>query len=209
MNAMAKYEPNTKWPYIYENFLDGVVYSSSMQKSEGKLNVHLSGNVLHYIGKDGKVYQGSDKNVARVEIGSDAYIYVDHSLMQIVGTVGKNVLLKYTKAEFSRMQSGNGGAYGADLNSSATNKLSSLDLGGLNTPELGKMLQEKDEGAEIPLSVEYYFIINGKRIPAEKNDIANLLGNEKAEEWKLFQKNNKIKWKKEDSLMTVLKYLSK
>ncbi len=208
LHAMAKFEPNTKWPYLYENFTDGVVYATDMTKSEGKLNVHLSGNVLHYIGKDGKVYQSTDKNVARVEIGADAYLFIDHSLMQVVGTEGNNVLLKYTKAEFSRIQSGNAGAYGADLNSSSAQQLSSLELGGMNTPELGKMLQEKNDGAEIPLSVEYFFIIDGKRIAADKRSVGDSLGEAKATAWKTFQKENKIKWKKEDSLLTILKFLS-
>ncbi len=209
LQVMAKFDPNTKWPYIYENFTDGVVYSTDKTKSEGKLNVHLSGNVLHYIGKDGKVYQDTDRKVARVEIGKDAYIYVDHSLMQIVGSEGENVLLKYTKAEFSRIQSGAGGAYGADLNSSSSRQLSSLELGGMNTPELGMMLQEKNDGAEIPLTTEYYFIIGGKRILADKNKVADFLGSSRIAEWKTFLKENKIKWKKEDCLMTVLKFLSK
>lgn len=209
LQVMAKFDPNTKWPYIYENFTDGVVYSTDMTKSEGKLNVHLSGNVLHYIGKDGKVYQGTDKKVARVEIGKDAYIYVDHSLMQVVGSEGKNVLLKYVKAEFGRIQSGSGGAYGADLNSSSSRQLSSLELGGMNTPELGMMLQEKNDGAEIPLTTEYYFVIGGKRILADKKEVADLLGSSRAAEWKTFQKENKIKWKKEDSLVAVLEFLSK
>ncbi len=209
LQVMAKFDPNTKWPYIYENFTDGVVYSTDMTKSEGKLNVHLSGNVLHYIGKDGKVYQGTDKKVARVEIGKDAYIYVDHSLMQVVGSEGKNVLLKFVKAEFSRIQNGSGGAYGADLNSSSSRQLSSLELGGMNTPELGMMLQEKNDGAEIPLATEYYFVIGGKRILADKKEVADFLGTSRAAEWKTFQKENKIKWKKEDSLVAVLKFLSK
>lgn len=209
LQVMAKFDPNTKWPYIYENFTDGVVYSTDMTKSEGKLNIHLSGNTLHYIGKDGKVYQGNDKKVARVEIGDDAYIFVDHSLMQIVGSEGKNLLLKFTKAEFSRVQSGGGGAYGSDLNSSSSQKLSSLDLGGMNTPELGKMLQEKNDGAEIPTVTEYFFVIGDKRFAADKNHVAEFIGSSKANEWKAFQKENKIKWKKEDSLLAVLKYLSK
>lgn len=206
---MAKFEPNTKWPYLYENFINGIVYSTDMQKSEGKLNVHLSGNVLHYIGKDGKVYQSNDRKISRVEIGNDVYVVIDHSLMQVVGKDGNNILLKHVKADFSRVSSDNGGAYGASLNSSASNQLSSLELGGLNTPELGKLLQEKNDGAEIPLETEYFFIVGDKRIAADKNEVADFLGSDKAEEWKSFQKENKIKWKKEDSLITVLKYLSK
>lgn len=210
ITCMAKFEPNTKWPYIYENFLDGVVYSPDMQKSEGKLNIHLSGNVLHYVGKDGKVYKSDDNKISRVEIGQDVYLVVDHSLMQLVAQEGKNLLLKYMRAEFSRIQSDNGGAYGASLNSSSTNKLSSIELGGLNTPELGHLLQERSDGAEIPVSIVYYFIVDGKRIEANKNEVTKWCGEEnKSEDWKTFLKANKLKWKNEASLKSILQYLSK
>ena len=207
--ASAKYEPNTKWPYIYENFTSGTIYSTNNMKSEGKLNIHLSGNVLHYIGGDGKVYMSDDRKISRVEIGKDAYIYIDHYLMQVVGSVGEQVLLKYTKAEFSRMQSSTSGAYGTDLNTSSSRQLSSLDLGGLNTPELGKMLQERNDGAEIPLSIEYFFFMDGKKVEAKKSDVIDYLGADKADDFNKFVKENKIKWKNEDSLIAVLKYLSK
>ena len=69
-----KFEPNTKWPYLYEDFQQGTIFFQDNQKnSSTELNVHLLGNVLHYLGKDGKIYQSDDKNVMRVEIGSDAY----------------------------------------------------------------------------------------------------------------------------------------
>lgn len=206
--SFAQFAPNTKWPYLYENFTKGIVYTQDLKKSEATLNVHLAGNVPHYIGKDGRIYQMSDSNIGRLEIGSDSFIVSNHQLMQIVATEGKNLLLKLTKADFSHMQSG-GGAYGADLNSSSVKSLSSLDLGGLDKPELGKMLQEKNDGAEIPLTSVYYFLMDGQQVEATKAAVAAYLGADKADEWKSFLKTNKIKWKKEDSLKLVLQYLCK
>lgn len=207
--AFAKYEPNTKWPYLYENFTQGVIYSTDKQKSEAELNVHLSGNVLHYIGKDGRVYQSDSKGIARVEIGSDAYIFNDGKLMQIIANEGTNLLLKLQKGDFDRMQSGSGGAYGSDLNSSASKSLTSLELGGMNTPEHGKMLQEKNDGSYIPMSTVYYFVIDGKTIEATKSSVFDYVGKDKEDALKQFVKENKIKWKNTESLEKVLEYLSK
>ena len=205
----AQYEPNTRWPYLYENFTEGTAYSSDNTKSTLQMNIHLAGNVLHYIGKDDKIYRAEDNKITRVEIGGDAYLFINHQLMQLIGSHGNNVLLKLQDADFSRMQSAGVGAYGADANTLATSQKSSLDLGGLNTPELAKMLLEKEDGAIIPLVTRYYFIIGDKRIEASKGAVEKLIGEAREKDFKAFVKTNKIKWKNEESLKKILEYLSK
>lgn len=207
--AKAQYEPNTRWPYIYENFTEGTAYSSDNTKSTLQMNIHLAGNVLHYIGKDDKIYRAEDNKITRVEIGGDAYLFINHQLMQLIGSHGNNVLLKLQDADFSRMQSAGVGAYGSDANTLATSQKSSLDLGGLNTPELAKMLLEKEDGAIIPLVTRYYFIIGDKRIEASKGAVEKLIGEAREKDFKAFVKTNKIKWKNEESLKKILEYLSK
>ena len=207
--AKAQYEPNTRWPYIYENFTEGTAYSSDNTKSTLQMNIHLAGNVLHYIGKDDKIYRAEDNKITRVEIGGDAYLFINHQLMQLIGSHGNNVLLKLQDADFSRMQSAGVGAYGSDANTLATSQKSSLDLGGLNTPELAKMLLEKEDGAIIPLVTRYYFIIGDKRIEASKGAVEKLIGEAREKDFKAFVKTNKLKWKNEESLMKILEYLSK
>jgi hypothetical protein len=206
----AQYEPNTHWPYIYENFTKGTIFMSDNQKSDATLNIHLWGNVLHYVNSDGRIFQTEDKGVVRVEIGSDAYIFSDHHLVKIISTKGTNLLVKQTKADFDRLQTATG-AYGADLNSSAVKSLSSLELGGLDKPELGKMLQEKADGTTLVLNDVYYFIIKGLQIEANKKAVEKYLTDSKsskATEWKTFLKQNKIKWKSEDDLINVLNFIS-
>lgn len=204
-----KYEPNTKWPYVYELFIPGTIYFEGNEKSSADMNIHLWGNVLHYVKDDGKIYQSDDKKVIRVEIGSEAYIYSDHKLVRIIANEGTNLLVKLTKADFDAMRSGSGGAYGSSLNSSASRDLSSLgfDLGGLNNPELGLMLQEKRDGRAIPISEQYFFIIDGQQIDATKKGVEKFVGDAKAEALKQFLKTNKIKWKNAESLTQLLKFL--
>ena len=165
--------------------------------------------MLHYVGKDGKVYANDNHRIARVEIGQDAYIVVDNRLMQVVSQKGADVLLKLELADFSQLTQGSGGAYGSSLNSSASNQLSSLDLGGLNRPEHGMMLQEKHDGRAIPVSTVYYFAIGGQCIEANKGEVMKYAGEERKAELTRFIKEKKVKWKNEDSLKTVLEYLSR
>lgn len=204
-----RYEPNTKWPYLYQDFTPGTIFLDGNQKnSTHELNVHLLGNKLHYLGEDGRIYQSDEKKVTRVEIGSDAYIFSDHRLVKIIATEGTNLLVMLTKANFDALQQGTG-AYGASLNSSATRDLSSLDLGGLDKPELGKMLQEKNDGRAIPVAEQYFFIIGGQQIEATKRGVEKFLGDAKADALKQFLKDNKVKWKKEESLIQVLQFLAR
>lgn len=204
-------EPNTKWPYLYEDFTPGTIYFESKEKSSADLNIHLWGNVLHYVTKDGKIFQSTDQNVVRVEIGPDAYIFSDHKLVRIIANEGTNLLVKLIRGDFDAMRSGGGGAYGASTNSSATRDLSSLglELGGLNNPELGLMLQEKRDGRSIPLVEQYFFIINGQQIEANKKGVEKFVGDAKADDLKAFIKSHKTKWKNEDSLQQLLSFLSK
>jgi len=208
ISVNAQFAPNTRWPYLYENFSQGTIYFAKNQKSEAQLNVHLLGNTLHYITQDGKIFESSDKDVIRVEIGNDTYWFANHKLMQVITQEGDCALLKLVYGDFDSMTSGSG-AYGSSLNSSASRDLSSLDLGGLNQPELGKMLQERNDGSEIPLETAYYFILGGKVVEANKKAVTETVEVSQSDNWKKFLKENKIKWKKEDSLISVLGFFAK
>ena len=204
--SAQKYSPNTKWPYVYENFTEGTIFFDGNKKTKAQLNIHLLGNVLHYLTDDGRIFTSNDKDVIRVEIGSDAYIYSDHKLVRIVAVDKTNLLVELTKADFDALFTSTG-AYGASLNSSSSRDLSSLDLGGLENAELGKMLQEKNDGRDISLKKQYLFILGGKQIEAVKKSVESVLNADGQKEWKDFQKQNKIKWKNEESLSQVLTFI--
>ena len=46
--SAQKYSPNTKWPYVYENFTEGTIFFEGNKKTKAQLNIHLLGNKLHY-----------------------------------------------------------------------------------------------------------------------------------------------------------------
>jgi len=206
--SAQRFEPNTKWPYIYQDFTDGTIYFTGDKKSEAKLNIHLWGNKLHYISGDQKILESNEKGIIRVEIGSDAYIYCDRQLVKVLAAEQNQLLVEESKADFDALFSSTG-AYGASLNSASARDLSSLDLGGLNNPELGLMLQERNDGSALSVRTRYYFVINGKMVEANKKQVEQLLNDSGKKEWKTFQKQNKIKWKKEDSLKQVLSFVVK
>lgn len=204
----AQYKPNTKWPYLNEAFQHGTIFLGVENKSEADINIHLVGNVLHYISEDGRILEIKDKNVSRIEIGNKAYIPIDKKMMELICAKGEYVLLKLEKADFDAMSEGTG-AYGASLNSSSSKDLSSLNIGGMNNPKLGEMLQQRHEGRDIPMQTKYYFLCKGKLLDANKNSVETIINDENKTEWKNFLKKNKVKWKNEKSLVEVLDFIIK
>lgn len=206
--AAQEYEPNTKWPYLYPEFQKGTIFFDQQKKSAAELNIHLLGNVLHFIDTQGHIMESLGEGIVRVEIGADAYVYMGRRLMQVIASEGEkhHLLLCLKRADFDAMLS-EGGAYGGSLGSAASMHLSSLDLGGLDHPEIGRLLQEKQDGRTIPMITEYYFFIDGQLIHATRKAVEKLLDKDRLVSWKAFVKASKIKWKQESSLREVLRFL--
>lgn len=205
-----KYEPNTEWPYIYENFTDGKIYLAGNATSSAKLNIHLWGNVLHYVDGEGRIRSyDNERDILRAEIGTDAYLLVDGKWMQLLHQNGKNLLLRLRRGKFDDLTSGSTGAYGASLSSSGKTLLSSLDLGGMDQPELGRLLQRRYDGRTISLATEYVYVVNDQVVNATKKDVTAFVADDRQAELKSFLKTAKTKWKNEESLAALLDFLSK
>lgn len=206
--SSAQYVPNTKWPYLNEVFQHGTIFLGIENKSEADMNIHLVGNVLHYISDDGRIFEVKDNNISRIEIGNKAYIPIDKKIMEIISVKGEYLLLKLEKADFDAMGEGTG-AYGASLNSSSSKDLSSLNIGGMNNPKLGEMLQQRHDGRDIPMLTKYYFLCKDKLLEANKNSVESIITAENKIQWKQFLKDKKIKWKNEKSLIEILDFIFK
>ena len=204
------FQPNTNWPYLYSDFEEGTIFFSSNKQTKAKLNIHLSGNVLHYVDDAGKIYVSSDADIIRVEIGKDAYLFGDHQLMQIIGTEKNTVLVKLVrgKIRYKDDADAGGGAYGASLGTSATQQRATWG-GGATTRDLFQMYQGKNDGSAISLEKKYYYIIDGVLIAADKKSVEKRISDEQKVEWAKFLKTQKINWKKEESLAQVLDFIAK
>ena len=201
------YEPNTQWPYIYADFADGKLYFDGDKVGSAKLNIHLWGNTLHFVNTEGRICANTDRGVTRAEIGSDVYLFVDGKWLQLVHHRGTNLLLKYVRGNFDSLNSGTG-AYGASLNSSGKTNLSSLDLGGMDQPELGRMLERRYDGRTIPLVTEYVYMLNDKVVSATKKDVTAFMPDALQADFKAYLKTAKTKWKSEESLSDLLDWLA-
>lgn len=203
----AQYAPNTKWPYLFDNFQEGTIYMVNNQKTEGKVNIHLLGSALHYLNNE-RIFQADTRNVSHAEIGERTFIPVGNEIMEVIAKKGNYSILKLVTGDFESLLS-SGGAYGSSSNTSATRDLSSLEIGGLNNPNHGLMLQEKTDGREVPLVIKFYLQTSDKQLlPANRKDIEKSLDEEHKVKWKVFLKSHKIKWKDERQLVAILDFFN-
>lgn len=199
------YSPNTKWPYLNENFAEGTVYRGK-EHSVAKFNIHLVDNVLHYINPDDdKIYTAKYSEIDSVVISGTTYVQCDGKIMQVMAKSSAGMVLRYDYADFDALFT-QIGAYGTSLNTGSGRNLSSLELAGLNNQRHGLMLQEKHDGKEIGMRKKYFLRIGKIDIEANKKDVEKILPADSKESWKLFLKNNKIKWKKPESLLLVVDF---
>lgn len=207
MVAVAAYAwtPNTKWPYLFEHFTDGTLHRGQ-DYSEAKFNIHLQGNILHYINPtDDKIYEAKQNDMDSVVIEGRTYVVSNRQVMEVVGQHGKNLVLKLEYGNFDPLFSSTG-AYGASLNSSSSQNWASLDLAGHNNPRHGLMLQEKEDGRSFTTRTKYFLRIGKVDVEAKKSDVEELVPAEKKDAWKQFLKQQKIKWKDAGSLEKVLEF---
>ena len=202
--ARAEYIPNTMWPYVYEDFTQGELVLKNGDKVRAAFNVHLLEGELHYL-KDDKILFVATSRVKEVKIGDESYVPAEGKMMKVIAQDSTKYLLQCVLGDFEALVVGTG-AYGASANTQAVRNLSSLEIGGKNIVNHAMLLQNKDAGKELPINTKRYIMIGEKCIPAAKKDIEKqLITNH--DQWNMFLKENKIKWRKDADLIKVLNFL--
>lgn len=202
--ARAEYIPNTMWPYVYEDFTQGELVLKNGDKVRAAFNVHLLEGELHYL-KDDKILFVATSRVKEVKIGDESYVPAEGKMMKVIAQDSTKYLLQCVLGDFEALVVGTG-AYGASANTQAVRNLSSLEIGGKNIVNHAMLLQNKDAGKELPINTKRYIMIGEKCIPATKKDIEKqLITNH--DQWNMFLKENKIKWRKDADLIKVLNFL--
>ena len=200
-------EPTTTWPYRYSDFQSGELKKLTGAPVQGAFNIHILESRLHFI-EDGMIREMQPSEVVSVKVGDDYYATVSGKMMKVLASSERGFVAEEVLVDIARLNT-TGGAYGSSSNSIATQALSSLEgIGGtranMNHMELKN---SKDEGSVLPVIVKKYLVFPGYVVYATKNDVSKLVGIDK-NEFNAFVKENKIKWKDDQSLIKVLDYVS-
>lgn len=198
--------PTTTWPYLYPSFRPGTILLGGAKTRAAELNIHVRHGRLHYL-DNGIVKEAFLSDVMGVEIDGSRYLNLEGTMMRVEAQNEKGCVVASILGDFSALQE-TGGAYGSSSVTSATRKLSSIDLDSQINQNHMVLMQGKMDGKDIPLETRYYLMYQGKLIPANRVDIEKQLTREQKDAWKSWRKEHKIKWKNIDSLLEVLDFLN-
>ena len=208
-NAESDYTPTTLWPYIYEDFTDGLVMYLNGSAIKAHLNIHLEKGELQYL--EGDVIMTT--NLANIEyaiVGTDKYVVANGSMMKVLDENEPRTafVLLSTLGDFEALYVGTG-AYGSNANTQAVRSQTSLEVGGKSVVSHAKLLAEKkeDNGTTISTKEKMFIKVGDKYAPAYQKDVEKDFGLSGDKEWKSFLKSNKNKWRKSEDLMKVVEYL--
>ncbi len=204
--SAQKYEPRGSWPYLYKDFTEGVVNTSSGPGNKGEFNIDVYGK-LHFISNDGKIMEAKMAQVVMAKIGEDTYFNRGGRMAKIISRHGSGALILKTEPNYAQMDQADVG-YGMKSSTSATKNVAVIQTEGTSfvNMELKAVTGSKDEGEVVPLKQTYYFLVNGMEYEAERYVVSNIDGIDKAA-LKAFLKAEKIKWNKVESLEKVLDFI--
>ena len=204
--AYAQYEPTTTWPYIYPDFTSGELQPYKAAPRKGMFNIHIPHGCLHFIEGD-MIREVNSAEVFSVKVQKDCYVCAGGRLMKVLTQEGNVYVLENCEIDMNQLNA-TGGAYGSSSTTLATTALSSVDDFGTGTATNHMQLKSnKDNGRTLPLIKKKYILLPGRLIYATKKDVVDV-GGVDASVVAAFIKENKIKWKEEQSLLKVGLFLN-
>lgn len=203
--AVSSQPYTTTWPYLYPDFMDGVIHMRGGQDLSCRLNVHLLNGRLHYL-DDEIVKEAISGDMLYVEIGGDRFKSVNGNIMRVEAESTGGFVAAHITGDFESLMVGKS-AYGMTANTESITQVSSLDLQkGINTNHM-LLLQGKEEGQEFDLQIKYYIIAEGRTYPAYRGDILKMLPEDRKSAFKSFVKENRIKWDDPQKLILLVDFL--
>lgn len=205
--GLSAQSPTTTYPYLYDTFTSGTVVMSDGNREARQMNVHLRAGKLHYI-DNGVIKEAFLKDVAAVEIGDDVYLPVYTSVMKVVAKNDNGCVVLEQLGDFEAALSGSG-AYGVSASSSATMKLTSVQTDNQVNQNYMNILNEKEQGMDLKIQSTYYIVTPDFKVKATRKSVEEALPADKAEAFKIFLKENKIKWKNPNGMLPVVDFLAR
>lgn len=207
--AQAQYEPTSTWPYVYDEFQDGVLLWVGGKEKPGKYNINLVDKKLHFI--EGAYIKAANMvEIASVRIGQDVYQNAAGEMLKVLSKSEKSLVLEGNDINFAALNE-TGGAYGSSSTTIGTTALSSLEgIGATNASANINHMElklNKENGKLLTLINKKYLFVEGRRIEATKKAVSELPGLDN-DALKAFLKENKIKWNKVPDLQKVGDFLA-
>lgn len=201
------FKPKDTWPFLYEDFTEGVVCSASGDDIlTGLINVSVLNQKLYYI-KGENIMEADMVKVFSVRVGSDIYVNVAGKLYKVLSESTGGAAVRALFLDQDRMNKANIG-YGVSSSIASTQNVAGLALDSNVGTNINQALASKEGGSEIPVAEKTYILFCRNRIvPALKREVLDIPGLDKKKA-KAFFKEHKIKWSQPESLTEVADFLT-
>lgn len=205
------FEPMDTWPFIYESFTDGAIYSSAGEVLlEAKMNVSVLNQKLYYL--KGETIMEADMvrmYAAKINNGpaQDIYVNVGAKVYRVLAESDGGAALQATILDIERYNKADIG-YGVTSYTASTQNVSGIAMEAAAGVNINTATASREGGEPLPLLEKKYILYGpGRIVPALKREVMDIPDLDKNAA-KVFFKENKIKWNQAASLTQVADFLT-
>lgn len=206
-----KYEPRDTWPFVYENFTDGSLYSSTGDVLlSARMNVSVLNQKLYYL-KGETVMEADMVRLYAAKISSgpaeDLYVNVGAKMYRVLAESDGGAALQADILDVERYNKASIG-YGVTSYTASTQNVSGLAMESAAGVNINQAQASKEGGEPLPVLEKKYILYGqGRIVPALKREVMDIPDLDK-QAAKAFFKENKIKWNQAASLTQVADFLT-
>lgn len=208
-----RYAPTEPWPYLYEDFQGGNIFTNKEEMiGYDQLNVNVINGRLHYV-ENGTIMEANMLNIHVVRIDKDVYLNVGGRLMRVLRESEHAAVVLGTEVDFEEMKKANIGYGRSSVASTQDVSLMALagsdnygNLGGLLNKTLLDVQKNKYNGKVVPLKEQIFLVVDGILFQADRSSVVNHAGVDKKAAVD-FIKKNKIKFRNPEDLEKLGEYL--
>lgn len=204
-----RFEPKDTWPFVYENFTDGALYSSTGEKLlSAKMNVSILNQKLYYL--RGETIMEADMvrlYAAKIGPAEDLYVNVGAKMYRVLAESDGGAALQADILDVERYNKASIG-YGVTSYTASTQNVSGLAMESSAGVNINTAMASKEGGEPLPVLEKKYILYGrGRIVPALKREVMDIPDLDK-QAAKVFFKENKIKWNQAASLTQVADFLT-
>lgn len=206
-----RFEPKDTWPFVYENFTDGALYSSTGEKLlSAKMNVSILNQKLYYL-KGETIMEADMVRLYAAKISSgpaeDLYVNVGAKMYRVLAESDGGAALQADILDVERYNKASIG-YGVTSYTASTQNVSGLAMESSAGVNINTAMASKEGGEPLPVLEKKYILYGqGRIVPALKREVMDIPDLDK-QAAKVFFKENKIKWNQAASLTQVADFLT-
>ncbi|MBN2807741.1 MAG: hypothetical protein JXR22_13875 [Prolixibacteraceae bacterium] len=177
LRAQVKYSEKItdKWPYLYEEFQEGILYFDGSKVSKASFNVDVANQSLVFFEEDQKLKSISKSISIDSLVLVAAKFYKIDDMYEVLAQQGGKALLQKVRIDLNAAAE-TGGGYGTGSATDATTRLTSVDVANYTGVAYEVMKLELGKGKAFETITGYYLTDDPKAEPqrATRNAFADL-----------------------------------